>query len=239
MTRRLCVGLDAVAGLRERAGGPSLAAVAALASVAGAASVRLGVREEDEPAAARELRELSAVGVPLELRMAPIPALLKIALEARPARVLLASNPNGGTHQALPLDFRAWGSALAPALRTLEEAGLTAGALVAPELSAVKAAHAVGAPALELYTGSLVDLPGPEGREALARLADAARLAGKLRLEVGLGGGLDETSVATTLTTVPSAAAVAVGRAWVSRSVLIGVDRATRDLREAVREPRG
>jgi pyridoxine 5-phosphate synthase len=237
MTRRLGVGLDAVAGLRERAGGPSLAAVAVLASVAGAASVRLGVREEDEPGAVRELRELSAVGVPLELRMAPIPALLKIALEARPARVLFASNPNGGT-RALPLDFRAWGSALAPALRTLEEAGLVAGALVAPDLGAVKAAHAVGAPALELYTGSLVDLPGAERREALACLADAARLAGKLRLEVGLGGGLDEASVATTLAAVPSAAGVTVGRAWVSRALLVGVERATRDLRDVVRESR-
>jgi pyridoxine 5-phosphate synthase len=237
VTRRLVVGLDAVAGLRERAGGPSLAAVAVLASVAGAAGVRLGVREEDEPAAARELRELCAVGVPLELRMAPIPSLLKIALEARPARVLLASNPNGGS-QALPLDFRAWGSALAPALRTLEEAGLAVGALVAPEIAAVKAAHAVGAPALELYTGSLVDLPSAEQGEALAQLADAGRLAGKLRLPVGLGGCLDETSVATTLAAVPSAAGVTVGRAWVIRSVLIGVDRATRDLCDAVRDSR-
>ncbi len=236
--RRLGVGLDAVAGLRERAGGPSLAAVATLASVAGAASVRLGVREEDEPAAARELRELSAVGVRLELRMAPIPALLKVALEMRPAHVLLASNPNGGI-RALPLDFRAWGSALAPALRTLEEAGLAAGALVAPDLPAVKAAHAVGARGVELYTGSLVDLPDAERREALARLADAARLAGKLRLEVGLGGGLDETSVATALAAAPSAASVTFGRAWVSRAVLVGIDRATRDLRDAIRPGHG
>jgi pyridoxine 5-phosphate synthase len=234
MNRRLVVGLDAVATLRQRAGGPSLAAVAALANVAGAAGVRLGVREDDEPTAARELRELAAVGVRLELRMVPIPALLKVALEARPARVLLASSPNGRT-SALPLDFRAWGSALAPALRSLDEAGLAAGALVAPELPAVKAAHAVGARGVELYTGSLVDLPGAERSEALARLADAARLAAKLRLDVGVGGGLDETSAATALQAAPGASHVTIGRAWVSRSVLVGIDRATRDLRDAIR----
>lgn len=234
MSRRLGVGLDALATLRERAGGPSLGAVAALASVAGASSVRLGLREEDEPGAMQELRQLGAVGVRLELRMAPIPALLKVALEARPARVVLASSPNGAAH-ALPLDFRAWGSALAPAIRTLEEAGIGATALVAPELPAVKAAHAVGTRGVELYTGALLDLPDRERREALDRLSDAGRLAAKLRLEPGLGGGLDETSVGLALAAVPSATSVTVGRAWVTRAVLVGIQQATRDLRDAVR----
>jgi pyridoxine 5'-phosphate synthase PdxJ len=55
---------------------------------------------------------------------------------------------------------------------------------------------------------------------------------------VGLGGGLAEASVATTLAAVPSAAGVTVGRAWVSRALLVGVERATRDLRDVVRESR-
>jgi pyridoxine 5-phosphate synthase len=177
------------------------------------------------------------VGARLELRMAPIPSLLKAALEARPARVLLASSPSGAG-AVLPLDFRAWGSALPPALRSLEEAGLVAAALVSPDLAAVKAAHAVGVRGVELYTGSLVDLPAAERNEALARLGDAARLAAKLRLEIGLGGHLDEHSLGPVLDAVPIAASVTVGRAWVARALLVGIDRATRDLRDAIRQTR-
>jgi pyridoxine 5'-phosphate synthase PdxJ len=227
--RRLVLGLDGMARLREAAGGPALPAVAALAGVAGADAVRLGLSEEREGIGERDLREVASVDVALELRMAPIPTLIKTALEARPARVVLASSASGG---ALPLDFRAWGSALPPALRTLADAGLVCIAVVSPDLAHVKAAHAVGVHGVELYTGALVDLPPVERVEALARLGDTARLAAKLRLEVGIGGRLDGQSLASVLEAAPIATSVTVGRAFVARAALIGVDRATRDLRE-------
>jgi pyridoxine 5-phosphate synthase len=227
--RRLVLGLDGLARLREAVGGPALPAAAALAQVAGADAVRLGISEERDTVSERDLREVAAAGAPLELRMAPIPALVKVALEARPVRVLLASAQAGA---ALPLDFRAWSNVLAPTLRSLAEAGLASVALVGPDLAHVKAAHAVGARGVELYTGALVDLPLAERAEALARLGDAARLAAKLRLEVGLGGRLEEQSLGAVLEAAPIATSVAVGRAFVRRAALVGVDRATRDLRE-------
>lgn len=227
--RRLVLGLDGLARLREAVGGPSLPAAAALADVAGADAVRLGLSEELQTVSERDLREVAAAGAALELRMPPIPSLVKAALEARPVRVLLASAQGGA---ALPLDFRAWSNVLAPTLRTLAEAGLASVALVGPDLAHVKAAHAVGARGVELYTGARVDLPLAERAEALARLGDAARLAAKLRLEVGIGGRLDEHSLGPVLEAAPIATSVAVGRAFVRRAALVGVDRAVRDLRE-------
>ncbi len=227
--RRLVLGLDALARLRDVTGGPALPAAAALAALAGADAVRLGLAEELQSVSERDLREVAATGAVLELRMAPIPSLVKAALEARPARVVLASSTSGA---ALPLDFRAWGTALAPAMRTLAEAGLPTLALVGPDLSHVKAAHAVGARGVELYTGGLIDLPQAERVEALARLGDAARLAAKLRLEVGLGGRLDEHSIAAVIEAAPIATSITVGRAFVTRAALVGIDRAARDLRE-------
>lgn len=227
--RRLVLGFDGIARLRDATGGPALAAAAALAAVAGADAVRLGLSEDLQGVTERDLREVVATGALLELRMAPIPTLVKAALEARPERVVLASSASGA---ALPLDFRAWGNALAPALRTLAEAGLASVALVAPDLAHVKAAHSVGARGVELYTGALVDLPLAERAEALGRLGDAARLAAKLRLEVGIGGRLDERNLAGVLEAAPIATSVAIGRAFVARTALIGIDRAARDLRE-------
>ena len=164
--------------------------------------------------------------------MAPIPSLVKAALEARPERVVLASSAER-RGAALPLDFRAWGNVLAPALRTLAEAGLAGVALVSPDLARVKAAHAVGVRGVELYTGALVDLPRPSASRRSRALGDAARLAAKLRLEVGLGGRLDEQSLAAVLEAAPIATSVAGGarlrgraRRW-SASIV-----PTRDLRE-------
>jgi pyridoxine 5'-phosphate synthase PdxJ len=229
--RRLVLGLDGFVRLREAIGGPSLPAAAALAAVSGAEAVRLGLSEERESPSERDLREVAATGAALELRMAPIPSLVKTALEARPARVLLASGQGGAV---LPLDFRAWGNVLAPTLRTFAEAGVATIAVVGPDLAPVKAAHAVNARGVELYTGALVDLPLAERAEALARLGDAARLAAKLRLDVALGGRLDEHSLGPVLEAAPIATSVTVGRAFVRRAALVGIDRAVQDLRERV-----
>lgn len=236
MVRRLTVSLEALVALRARVGARAVdvAAAATLAGLAGAEVVRVGLNEEGRPLGEGELRDLHRAARGLELRISPAPTLVKVALEARPERVLLASESRDGLHSPMPLDFQAWGGALAPVVRTLEEAGIDVGVLVPADLEGVKAAHAADARGVELYTGRLVDLPRAEGAEALARLADAARLASKLRLRAAAGGGLDLRSAEGVLEGAPTIESVATGRAWVARSLLVGVDRATRDWRAAI-----
>ncbi len=230
--RSLVVGLDALCGLRELAGplGPDPAAAALLAALAGAEAVRLGVGEEGRPVSEADLRDVSRAA-PLELRIAPTHSLVKVALEARPVRVVLASEGRDGGFAA-PLDFRVVGPALTPAVRMLRDAGLRVGALVAPDLEAVKAVHAADVESAVLFTGALLDLPEPARRSAFERLGDAARLAAKLRLEVGLAGRLALRDLAGVLGAAPVAERVCVGRAFVARAQLVGVERAVRDFRE-------
>jgi pyridoxine 5'-phosphate synthase PdxJ len=57
------------------------------------------------------------------------------------------------------------------------------------------------------------------------------RLAAKLGLEIGLGGGLSYRSLPEVLAACPAAQGVAVGRAALCRALLVGLDRALRDLR--------
>jgi pyridoxine 5-phosphate synthase len=233
--RQLVVSLDAIAAMRELVGGEAgdLLSAAALADLAGAERVRLTVSEDLRPVGESDLREVRRAARGLELRMAPAPALVKAALEARPERVLLASEPREMRRSA-PLDFGSWGGALASVIRTLDEAGIEVAVLVAPTAEAVKAAHAADARAIEFFTGTLVDLPPRERGEALLRLGDASRLAAKLRLRAGVGGRLDARSIRGALESAPVAEWVSVGRHWVGRSLLLGADRATRDLRELI-----
>jgi len=231
--RWLITSLDSAAILRAKLGGslPDLAAMATLARLAGVAAVRVGVNEDGRPIGEADLRDLRRGWAGLELRMTPAPSLVKVALETRPQRVLLASDVRDGSGAPAPLDFHAWGNALAPVVHTLEEAGIEVAVLVWPDLEAVKSAHAADARAVELYTARLVDRPLVEQPEALESLAGAARLAAKLRLQVGIGGWLDARSAARVLEAAPAAEWLAAGRAWTARCMLVGVDTATRDLR--------
>jgi pyridoxine 5-phosphate synthase len=230
--RTLTLELDALPSLREAtaAADIDLAAAATLAELAGVDAVRLGVNPDLKPVRAEDVQDVRRAARRLELRMAPTDSLLKLALEVRPDRVLLASDAREGRPAAAPLDLRN-SSGLAPLIRALGEAGIAVGMLVTPELDMVKAAHAAGMGSVELYTGAVVDLPSRERADALGHLGDAVRLASKLRLGIAVGGGLGYRSLGEVIEAAPAAERVVVGRAALARSVLVGLDRALRDLR--------
>lgn len=231
--RGLTLELDALPSLREAVGAPDvdLAAAATLAELAGVDAVRLGVGADLKPVSEDDLRDTRRAARHLELRMPPVEPLLRVALDVRPDAVLLAADRREGRSAASPLDLRQAGSALGPVIRGLAEAGIAVAALVAPTLEAVKGAHGVGVTRVELYTGVLVDLPAVERRRELQQLGDAARLAAKLGLGLGVGGGLGYRSLREVIQAAPAVERVAVGRAAVTRSLLVGLDRALRDLR--------
>lgn len=233
MKRALCVSLDPFVGGAPARLCARLVAAATFAELAGAERVRIQVNEELVPVGAAELRDLRRCARRLELRIAPVPALLKCALEVRPQRVLLASQPANGQAHA-PLDLGSWSASLPSALRTLREAGIEVALAAAATLDAVKAARGVDAPALELATGALVDLPPREQHDALAQLGDAARLAAKLRISAGVGGGIDAAVLPALLSAAPSLEWVAAGRALAERALFVGLDRAVHDFAGAL-----
>jgi pyridoxine 5-phosphate synthase len=232
MRRRLIVALDGLPGLRDAtaSGDVDLAAAATLAELAGVDAVRLGISEDLKPVREEDLLEARRAVRCLELRM----PLVRMAMGVRPDRVMLSAEGRDGGSPSGPLDLRGRPQPVAAALRALAEAGIPAGAVLAPDLETVKYAHGAGIAAIELYTGAIVDLPGPERSAALQRLSDAVRLAAKLHVAVGVGGGLGFRSVTEVLGGSPALESVAVGRALVARAMLVGIDRAVRDLRALV-----
>lgn len=228
----LVLALDALYALREAAPTPELdpVAVVKLAELAGVDAVRVSVGETLQPVREADVQELRRVARRLELKLAPTSASLKLALEARPDRVLLASESRSTVPPFGVLDL-AGGGALGGVLRSLEEGGVAAHAVVPPDLDAVKAAHAAGLGGVELFTAHAVDLPAASRTAVLERLSDAARLAAKLRVPTSLGGGLDVRTLPEVVARAPAVGRVVVGRAFVARALLVGVDRAVGDLR--------
>lgn len=230
--RSFILELDALACLREATATPEvdLLAATSLAELAGVDAVRLGVNPELNPVREEDVRDVRRAARQFELRMSPADSLLKVALETRPDRVLLAADSRDGLPSAAPLDLRGV-AGLGPILRALTDAGIVVNVLVAPDLESVKLAHAEGLSGVEFFTGGIVDLPHRERKVELEKLSDGVRLASKLQLSIGVVGGLGYRSLREVIETVPAAQRVALGRAAVARSVFVGLDRALRDLR--------
>lgn len=234
--RRLILTLDALPILRAAAtvGEIDVAAAAMLAELAAVDAVRLGVNEELNPVTEQDVIEVRRVSRTFELSMPVSPALVKVALEAQPDRVVVGSEGRDGELPTQPLDLRGRGVSLAPIVRSLADAGIPVSALIKPEINAAKVAHSEGVDGVEIYTGAIVDLPPGDRAREFERLGDTARLASKLRLHVSASGGLGYRSVRELIEYAPVVSDVAVGRAAVARAVLVGLDRALRDLRAVV-----
>lgn len=234
---KIIASLDGWPALREFAGDEKseLGLAASVAELAGVDGVRLGLQEELAPVRESDVVALRAAASFLELRMPLSPVLTKIALVARPNRVVLVGDRHSGSGSMPPLDPRIAGPSLAANLRALAEARIAACVRVAPDLDAVRAAHGQGVADVELFTGWLVDLPDQERRAALVALGDAARLASKLRMGIALAGGLDDRNLRDVIDAAPAADRIVLGRSLTRRALLVGLDRAVRDHRDRMR----
>jgi pyridoxine 5-phosphate synthase len=234
--RTLVVDADAVAALRDHGGTgePRLAAFALAAELAGADAVRLSANESLRPVRESDLLDVRRVVRRMELVVAPAPSLLKLALEVRPDWVVLASEPTPARRAGSPVELAALRSGVPLAVRALREAGIPTQVRVAPDPEAVKLARAADVAGVELATGAVLDVPEAERGAALERCVDATRIAGKLRLPLALGGGLSPGALRGLLALVPSVEKVVAGRALVARALLVGIDRAVRELRDEI-----
>jgi len=234
---RIVASLARSPPLRDFAGDDEseLVKAASLAELAGVDALRLGVQEELAPVRESDVVALRGAARALELRMPIAPGLAKLALSTRPDRVVLVGDRHAAVGPVPPVDVRVAGPALAAQLRNLAEARLAVSVRVAPELDAVRAAHAAGVADVELFTGFLVDLPEQERRAALVGLGDAARLASKLRMGIALAGGLDDRNLRDVIEAAPAAERVVLGRSLARRALLVGLDRAVRDHRDRMR----
>ena len=236
--RRLVVNVDHVATLRQARGvsEPDPIAAAVLAGVGGADGIVVHLREDRRHIQERDLRLLRET-VPgyLCLEMAPVPEMLKYALEVRPSSVTLVPERREELTTEGGLDLVAQRGAVEEILEALSEAGLRTCLFLDPELDQVKFCHRLGADAVEIHTGRYANaVPGSVAASSeLERIQDATQLAARLGLEVGVGHGLDYRNVAP-LAARPEIEEFSIGHAIVGRSILVGMERAVREMKARV-----
>ena len=233
--RRLVVGLDAVAQMRQSRAGrdPDPVAAATLALLAGADGVSIRLHVDRRPVLDRDARVLrQTVERGFVMNIGTLPELMKVALEVRPDTATLVPELPDALASGAGLDVAAQIGALGEIVRSLEDGKIQSGLLIAPDLEQVKSAHKVGVASVQLSTARFAE-GGPDRDDELARLSDAARLAHKLGLEVSVGGRLDSRNLKPLLA-IDDISEFRVGHAVMSRALLVGLERAVRELRTLV-----
>jgi pyridoxine 5-phosphate synthase len=239
---RLGVNIDHVATVRQARRGqePDPVAAAVLALLGGADGITIHLREDRRHIQERDLRILRQV-VPhrLNLEMAAVDAIVDLACEVHPDEATLVPERREELTTEGGLDLVTHEANVMRAVKRLQSAGIEVSLFIDPSAGQIDVARRVGVHAIEFQTASYSEAKTPiDHARELDALARAARHARQLGLHVHLGHGLNYHNVQA-VAAIPEAEELNIGHSIVSRAVLVGMERAVREMKEAIRQGRG
>jgi pyridoxine 5-phosphate synthase len=241
MSARLGVNVDHVATLRQvrRATYPDPVAAAVMAELAGADQITIHLREDRRHIQERDLQVLrKTVTTRLNLEMAVAQEMLRIAYEMKPDMVTLVPERREELTTEGGLDVVSGREAVRKAVKTLKDAEIEVSLFIDPDLDQVKAAHRAEAHAVELHTGRYCDARlAADRRRELNRILDATKSAAKLGLKVAAGHGLNYQNVLP-VAAIAEIEELNIGHAIVAHAVLVGMERAVREMKALLRQAR-
>ena len=246
MTAKLNVNIDHVATVRQarRAPEPSVVAAAMTCEQAGADGITIHLRGDRRHIQDNDLLALKqTVTTYLNVEMAATEEMMKIALDSLPDAVtLVAESPEEITTEG-GLDVRANLSLARAAVHRLREANVITSLFIDPEPHQIEAAREIGAQQIELCTKEYAEATlgaraahsegAMRAAHELRRLREAATLATQYGLRVAAGHGLTYRNV-TAVAAIEEITEFNIGHNIVARSVFVGLERAVREMREAI-----
>ncbi len=242
---RLHINIDHVATVRQArlSDEPDPVRAAVLAELGGADGITIHLREDRRHIQDRDVRLLAdTVRTGINLEIAAEDDVIAIALEVRPMAVTLVPERREEltTEGGLALAGADARRKVEKAVARLREAGIRTSLFVDPEPAALRAAAEMDVDAVELHTGEYAHAYARDawGTEAeLRRLRTAAALARSLDLDVHAGHGLTYENVAP-VAAIHEIEELNIGHSVVSRAVLVGMERAVREMKDILRHAR-
>jgi pyridoxine 5-phosphate synthase len=235
---RLGVNIDHVATVRQarRADEPDPVAAAVLAILGGADGITVHLREDRRHINDRDVRLLRPVVTNrLNLEMAAVDAIADIACEVKPDEATLVPERRQELTTEGGLDVVANEPEVASIVCRLQAAGIPVSLFIDPDARQIDAAKRLGAEAIEIQTARYSEArTAAQVRQELQALCDATAHACALGLHVHMGHGLTYWNVQA-IAAIPGVEELNIGHSIVSRAVLVGIERAVREMKDAIR----
>jgi pyridoxine 5-phosphate synthase len=236
--QRLYINIDHVATLRQARRGqePDPVEAASVCETAGADGITAHLREDRRHMQDADIEKLrKSVRTYFNLEMACVAEMLELARRLKPEQVTLVPERREEITTEGGLDITSDPARIRNAIEALSNAGIRVSLFIDPTRAAIEQSKKLGVPAIELHTGSYSHHPDSE--TTLDALRDSARLASELGLAVHAGHGLNLQNVAA-VAAIPEIEELNIGHSIVSRALFVGLDRAVREMREAMRSAR-
>jgi pyridoxine 5-phosphate synthase len=234
---KLGVNIDHVATIRQarRTVEPDPVWAAALAELGGADGITIHLREDRRHIQDRDLRVLrETVRVKLNLEMAASEEITRIALEVRPEQCTLVPEKREEVTTEGGLDVIGSRDRVRRCADQLLAAGIEVSLFIDPDADQIIAARELGVQAVELHTGCYADaVSDADRKQELHQLIAAANVAHREALLLHMGHGLTYRNVVP-VARIAGVCELNIGHSIVSRAVLVGIERAVREMQALI-----
>jgi len=239
----LGVNVDHIATIRQarQAPEPDPVAAAILAELAGAHGITVHLREDRRHISDRDVRLLrEVITTRLNLEMAVTEEMISLALEVGPDSATLVPEREGEVTTEGGLDVVKNEREIMGAVERLQEGGLEVSLFIDPERNQIEHAAITKATMIEINTAAYSEAV-PKGlkesdekfQSELDKIVAAAQLAESLGLRVLAGHGLTYRNVRP-ISDIPQMTELNIGHNIVARAALVGMERAVREMLEAI-----
>ncbi len=232
----LGINIDHIATLRQArlATEPDPVMAATLAILGGADGITLHLREDRRHVNDRDLEMLRGfVTVELNLEMAASQEMISIALKRVPDLVTIVPEKRQELTTEGGLNLNAGSTELKKAVRRLKERGIRTSLFINPAIKDVDLSREIGADMVEIHTGAYANARGDEQERERVKVARSITHAVEIGLVANAGHGLNYQNV-TRIAEIDGIRGLYIGHSIISRAVLVGMEKAVRDMKELV-----
>lgn len=249
MKINLGVNVDHVATVREARGvrEPDPVAAAILCELGGADSITCHLREDQRHIHELDVRRLRLnVATSLNLEMAPVAKIISLAKELAPNTATLVPEKRQELTTEGGLDVAGNLQAIQSVVQELKASSIRVSLFIDPETAQVQAAKKCNADCIEFHTGRFANAWAnakyknftASAREEMElevhALEDQITLARKYGLIVHAGHGLNYENVHE-IAKLDGISEFNIGHSIIARAVLVGMERAVREMIEKMR----
>jgi pyridoxine 5-phosphate synthase len=240
---RLGVNIDHVATIRNARGGdhPDPLRAAEIAEAAGADGITAHLREDRRHIGDRDIERLrDRLRLPLNLEMAATDEMVSIALRHRPHAACIVPERREERTTEGGIDAAGQEARLSPIVKALGAAGIRVSLFIEADRRQLDAAVRLGAPVVELHTGTYCESlhSGPDAfQRELGRIADAARYGKSRGLEIHAGHGLSYDTVRP-IARLPEIAELNIGHFLIGEAIFVGLAESVATMRRLMDEAR-
>ena len=229
---RLAVNIDHVATVRQARRGlePEPITAALLAELAGACGITVHLRGDRRQIQERDVELLKTlVKTILNIEMAATPEMVAIATRIKPHQVTLVPEQDYEITTTGGLDLVSYGVTIKRVINQLKSAEIQTSIFIDPKIAQIRKAKAIGAQMIELNTGPYSEGEAEQQRRHQRQIFKAAGEGVLKGLKVAAGHGLTYDNVGP-IVEIRKIEELNIGHSIISRAVLVGMERAVREM---------